>query len=252
MGETFVPANNLHISWVQKGRCILFKVCVVLSVLAWAPIFLIGSLFGYHATYRLALVWLRFHYCLVRRLLGLSFSVHGQEHLPQGPVVVLSKHQSALETLTFQLFMPRQTWVIKRELLGIPVFGWCLKRLRPIHIDRASAASALKDVLRQGADHLIQGTWVIIFPEGTRVEPGKSKPYFKGGALLAKRARVPVVPIAHNTGEYWLNDSPWVRAGRCEVRIGEPIDTTALSPAEINQRAQDWIEGSMNEISEFR
>ena len=126
---------------------------------------------------------------LARVMLGIDWRVEGREHLPARPAVILSKHQSAWETMAFQLIFPPQVHVLKRELLWIPFFGWGLALMSPIAIDRSRGVAALRSIARRGRERLEQGFWVVVFPEGTRVAPGERRDYQLGGAWLAAARR---------------------------------------------------------------
>lgn len=146
-------------------------------------------------------------------------------------------------------FLPPVAWVVKRELLWLPFFGWALALLRPIAINRQAGASAVKQILRQGVEHLRQGQWVLIFPEGTRTAPGERKPYNPGGAILAVHSGCPILPVAHNAGEFWPRGRFLKRPGTVQVVFGPLISSTGRKPQEVNQRVADWIEGAVAQIS---
>ena len=140
--------------------------------------------------------------------------------------------------------------MLKRELLRIPFFGWGLATLRPIAIDRAAGRSALDQVLEQGRRRLAEGIWVVVFPEGTRVAPGAQRRYRLGGAVLAERTGSPVVPVAHNAGDYWPRRGFLKRPGTIRLVIGEPIESKGRSATEINARAAEWIESTVRTLRE--
>ncbi|MCU0840401.1 MAG: 1-acyl-sn-glycerol-3-phosphate acyltransferase [Thiobacillaceae bacterium] len=198
--------------------------------------------------YRLVKWWARLMMWLARRVLGIRYRVEGLEHLPHGPCVVLSKHQSAWETIAFQLFMPPLSFVLKKELLRIPFFGWGLAMTSPIAIDRNAGREALKVLETQGRERLAGGFWVLVFPEGTRVKPGERGRYNVGGAWLAVKAGVPVLPVAHNAGRLWGKNAFMKYPGEVSVIIGAPISTAGRKPAEVNAEAEAWIEGHMADL----
>jgi 1-acyl-sn-glycerol-3-phosphate acyltransferase len=174
----------------------------------------------------------------------------GIENIPKTPSIVLSKHQSAWETLAFQQIFPAQVWVLKKELLHIPFFGWGLAMTSPIAINRSSGRAALKQIVQQGKDRLKQGLWIVIFPEGTRIVPGKKGKYGIGGAWLATHTGVSVVPVAHNAGELWGKNSFIKRPGTITVSIGAPIDPAGMKASELNARIESWIELEVARIGE--
>lgn len=198
--------------------------------------------------YRVVTTWSRLMVGAAERVCGIRYRVLGAEQLPPPPYIVLSKHQSAWETLAFQQIFPPQVWVVKRELLWIPFFGWGLAMLAPIAIDRGAGPRALRQMLDQARDRLAQDFCIVIFPEGTRVAPGERGEYHPGGAWLAARTATPVVPVAHNSGETWRRNAFLKYPGTITVSIGAPIETRGLAPEEINRRVEDWIESEMLHI----
>lgn len=178
-----------------------------------------------------------------RTICGIRWQVSGMRNLPATPCVILSRHESAWETIAFQLIFPPQVFVLKRELLRIPFFGWGLRRMSPIAIDRSGGAAALRHMRDEGVRRLRDGFYVAVFPEGTRALPGEKPRHHPGGALLAKAAGVPAVPVALDSGKCWPRRGFLKRPGTIQVRIGPPIPTDGeLSAAEITRRARQWME----------
>ena len=200
--------------------------------------------------YRITSGWAHIMLFLLRLICGIRYRVIGVEHIPAAPSIILSKHQSAWETLAFQQIFPAQVWVLKKELLRVPFFGWGLALTSPIAIDRSSRKAALKQIVEQGKDRLKQGFWIVIFPEGTRIAPGKKGKYGIGGAWLATHTGAPVVPVAHNAGEFWGRNSFLKLPGTITVSIGEPIDPAGMEPGDLNTRVEAWIEAEMIRIGE--
>ena len=181
---------------------------------------------------------------------GMKVTVEGHENIPATPSVIMVKHTTILETYGHVPMFPRTSWVVKRELLWVPFVGWAIGLLLdPIAIDRGKGRSAIKQVIEQGKQRLADGTWVTIFPEGTRVPFGETRRYGISGAALAQEAGVPIVPVAHNAGDLWRSKELFVRPGQVRFCIGPPIDATAQSPKQTNEIVQAWIEGKMREIS---
>jgi 1-acyl-sn-glycerol-3-phosphate acyltransferase len=203
------------------------------------------------ARYRVITLWTRLMVAAAESICGVRYRVLGAEALPAAPYIVLSKHQSAWETLAFQLIFPQQVWVVKRELLWIPFFGWGLAMLAPIAIDRRDRRRALRQLLDQGLDRLARGCCIVIFPEGTRVAPGARADYQPGGAWLATKAAAWVVPVAHNSGEYWRRNAFLKYPGTITVSIGAAIDTHGLSAEELNRKVEEWIESEMQRLAGF-
>lgn len=184
---------------------------------------------------------------LLRLICGVRYSVTGRENLTQAnlPAVVLSKHQSTWETLALQgIFWPAST-ILKQELLKIPFFGWGLRGLQPIAIDRSNPREALKQVKEQGVLRLKQGKNVLLFPEGTRVAPGKKNKYARSGADIAVAAGVPIIPVAVNAGHCWPIKSLLRIPGLVSVVIGEPIETQGRNSKDLIAEVEVWIEAQM-------
>jgi 1-acyl-sn-glycerol-3-phosphate acyltransferase len=199
--------------------------------------------------YWMAVGWCHCTLAVVGRLNGIRYRVEGMENLPEGPAVLLSKHQSAWETLAFPAIMPRPLcYVFKRELLYVPFFGWALGMLKMVHIDRKEGKYAFASVVKQGKARMQEGAWVIMFPEGTRTPVGKQGKYKTGGARFAIDAGAPVVPIAHNAGHVWPRNSFVKYPGTVTVSIGKPIESAGLTPDQLNTRVEMWIEAEMRRI----
>lgn len=189
--------------------------------------------------------WAAFNLWWLRVTCNITYEVSGREHIPDTAAIILCKHQSAWETLALQVIFPAQAWVLKRELLWIPIYGWGLATMNPIAIDRSAGVRALRQLVRQGRRRLADGIWVVIFPEGTRVAPGRRGNYQPGGGMLASESGRPVIPVAHNAGWFWPRNSFRKRAGHIHMVIGPPIDSTGRSAKEITALAEEWIESTV-------
>ena len=237
-------------------RSTLFMAWALLWSILTAPLvvaaaLLLRGLWGYRfgKLWRLGIQW------GVENILGIRAKVIGLENMPQEPCLILSKHQSAWETMTLQDYVPAGAYcvfVLKRELLRVPLVGWGLAAMKMISIDRAAGKDALEQVATQGRERLQQGFYVIVFPEGTRVAPGQKKRYKPGGAYLATRVGCKVVPVAHNAGELWPRQAFLKTPGTVTVSIGPAFDPTGMSEVEVNRRAEAWIEDEMHRISPHR
>jgi 1-acyl-sn-glycerol-3-phosphate acyltransferase len=194
--------------------------------------------------------WVRFILWWLKSTCRLDYVVSGAEFIADsGPAIVFSKHQSAWETFALQCIFPSQIWVAKRELLWIPFFGWGLALMKPIAIRRGTGRAAVTQLIQQGEARLKDGLWVIIFPEGTRVPPGQRGRYRIGGAVLAEHSGYPIVPVAHNAGEFWPRRSFIKYPGTIQVRIGKPIIPAGKPAQELMEAAELWIESTMSEIT---
>jgi len=226
---------------------------IVITVIPWTLAVLAVSLVAPRsAAWWTAVNWFRVVMWGTRVILGVRMQVQGLENLPPGassPAILLSKHQSTLETLLIPTLMPHPlAFVFKRELLRIPFFGWSMARLDMIHIDRESRAAAMKHVIEQGKRLLAQGTWVIMFPEGTRIPRGEKGTYQTAGTRLAVEAGAPVVPIAVTSGTCWPRQGFTKYAGVVQVSIGKPIPSVGREPKELMREVEAWIEAEMRRI----
>lgn len=229
-------------------RAFIFLIGEIFSAIFF---FLLGILFTfapYIFRYRIITAFSHFTIWWAKVICGIHYHVTGLEYLPHQSAVVLCKHQSAWETLFLQTLLPPQTWVLKKQLLSIPFFGWGLRLLEPIAIDRKKSRS-ITQLLQQGKAYLEKNRWVVIFPEGTRVPVGRTGKYSRSGIALAKEAGVPIVLIAHNAGVFWPRNAFIKRPGTIEVVIGPTLDSTQHSMEELQHTAQEWIESTAKRLS---
>jgi len=178
------------------------------------------------------------------KIIGLTYNTIGIKNLPAKPVVFMMRHESAWETVASIVALPTHTWVLKRELFLIPLFGWALKLSYPVGIDRGDKIKALKKLVILGKQRISWGISLLIFPEGTRKPPGQIGNFHSGGAFLAKQLNLPIVPVAHNAGLYWPKNSFIKKSGKIQMVIGKPIKPDRLkkmSVSAINFRIQKWM-----------
>ncbi|MBV8665335.1 MAG: 1-acyl-sn-glycerol-3-phosphate acyltransferase [Burkholderiaceae bacterium] len=231
-------------------RSVLFLLIMVAVTIPWAMVCMLASPLPYAKRYFVTARWNVFIIWLARALCGIRYQFKGYENLPDAPVILLSKHQSAWETIFLFCAMPRPlVFVFKRELLLLPFFGWALGLLRMIPIDRAKGRDAFAQVEVQGKRRLAGGQWVIMFPEGTRIPVGQQGRYKNGGARLAVATGAVVVPIALNSGECWGKNSFVKTPGLITVSIGKPIAPDGMEAGELMQKVESWIESEMRVIS---
>jgi 1-acyl-sn-glycerol-3-phosphate acyltransferase len=186
---------------------------------------------------------------LAKVLCGLDWVVEGSENIPKdGAHISMWKHTSTWETMAQMVVMPPQAWVLKREILWIPLVGWATWMLKCIAIDRGAGHRAVNQVLDQGRDRLAAGIWVLIFPEGTRMAPGETRKYGMSGALLASQSGTKIVPVAHNAGDFWPRRGLLKKPGLIRVVIGPPVEAAGREPRELNAEVQRWIESTMEEL----
>jgi 1-acyl-sn-glycerol-3-phosphate acyltransferase len=235
---------------------LLFSLVMIVSTVITALLIALLAFLPFRTLSRIASLYARFIVRALTLLCGIRYQVHGLENIKpvkaRGAGIIFSKHQSSWETYALQLFFPPQTWVLKRELMWVPFFGWGMAAMRPIAIDRASGSKAVKQIISQGQDRLDKGIWVTIFPEGTRVAPGQTKKWGIGGAILAEHSGYPVVPVAHNAGEFWGRRKFLKKPGTIQVLIGPAIETAGLKASEINTRVKAWLDQAMADIAQGR
>ncbi len=228
---------------------IYFLFLVVLTILFGLFLATLGWLFPFRFRSMIANWWGYLNLKMLKWICGLDYRISGRENIPTENAVVLSKHQSAWETIALRWLLPsEQTWVLKRELMWIPIFGWALATNQPIAINRQAGKAAAAHILSEGRKRLDQGRWVVIFPEGTRVAPGSKKRYGIGGALLAKKSGYPILPIAHNAGVFWKRRGLRKYPGTIDVVFGPIIETQSQSTAEINRKVEQWIESTVDRL----
>jgi 1-acyl-sn-glycerol-3-phosphate acyltransferase len=232
-------------------RSCVFSLIQLVITPVFAVIALLTFPFSRLTRYRIITTWTRLVMGAAVVICGIRYRVIGAENLPHDPCVILCKHQSAWETMALQIIFPPQVWVMKRELLWIPFFGWGLAMLSPIAIDRSSGARALRHMAEQGRERLDAGFCIVIFPEGTRIAPGKRGTYHPGGAWLTVKTGATAIPVAHNAGLYWRKNAFIKRPGLITVSIGKPIASTGLTAAELNQRIEGWIESEMPRLESY-
>jgi 1-acyl-sn-glycerol-3-phosphate acyltransferase len=231
-------------------RSLLYMAWLIVTVVPYAIIVVTLSIFIRGTPlYRFTMGWVGLAFWGARVICGIRSHITGMENLPDGPVVLLSKHQSAWETLALPLLMPRPlAYVFKRELLYVPFFGWALGRLDMVHIDRSKRTEAFGRVERQGGRILKQGNWIIMFPEGTRTARGEQGVYKTGGTRLAIATGAWVVPIAVTSARCWPRQAFIKSPGVVDVSIGKPISPEGRQPAEMMAEVEQWIEAEMRRL----
>ena len=193
--------------------------------------------------YAAAILWVLKWSC------GLTHRIEG-EPLPPGAHVAFWKHSSSWETIAMMCVFPRQVWVLKRELLWIPVVGLGVRQMHAIAINRRAGHSAVAQVIEQGRDRLAEGDWVIIFPEGTRMPAGETRRYGVSGTLLAQQSGCLIVPVAHDAGHYWPRRGLRKRPGVIRVVIGAPRSPAGREVRDVNEEIQGWVETTVRALAE--
>jgi 1-acyl-sn-glycerol-3-phosphate acyltransferase len=231
-------------------RSLVFTLLMTIATIVWAVMCFFFAPLPYSKRYYMTTRWNVFVLWAAKTVCGIRHEVKGRENLPDAPAIVLSKHQSAWETLFYCITTPRPlVFVFKRELTWIPFFGWGIALLRMIPIDRSKGKDAFSQVLEHGRQRLADGQWIMMFPEGTRIPLGKKGKYKLGGARLAIETNTVVVPIAVNSGECWPKGSFIKKPGVITVSIGKPISPTGRTSVDLMQQVENWIESEMRVIS---
>ncbi|MFK8031739.1 MAG: lysophospholipid acyltransferase family protein [Gammaproteobacteria bacterium] len=229
--------------------CLIFITLCGLMVIPWTIALTLAWPFPHRVRFALVPSFARTMMWLLKHLCGVEMKVEGKESLPDGPCVVLIKHSSPWETIAELMVFPRQVIVLKRELMWVPILGWALASMRSISINRKAGRSAARQVMEQGKEHLAEGTWVMIFPEGTRVPKGRIGRWGHSGTRLAVEANVPVIPVAHNAADHWPNGRLLKIPGTITMRIGPAIPTTDRAVEEVATEARQWMDNAMLELS---
>ena len=238
--------GNKVLLYLRSG--LLFILTLLLALLVGLLVMITAPL-PFSMSYKCAGLWNHSVTWLAKVLCGIDYQITGLENLPaDGNAVVLCKHQSAWETIALYTILPPQVFVLKRELLHLPIWGWAMKVLKPIAINREKPKQALQQLISEGTARLNEGLWVIIFPEGTRAAPKEKLKFNAGGSLLAQRAGYPIIPIAHNAGHFWPRYSFLKYPGIIQIHIGSMIETNGRKASEINAEAEAWMTAEMQKI----
>ena len=229
-------------------RSLLFYIGQIISTVLIAPIGVIAFPLDFKKRYYLITRWAVFNLWWLKLCCNIRYEIVGIDNIPEKPCIVMCKHQSAFETLALQRIFIPQIWVLKKELLQIPIYGWGLASMQPIAINRDSTIKSFKQIADQGYERLKKGYWVVIFPEGTRVAPNKKKKYLPGGGVLAEKSGSQVVPVAHNAGRLWPRNSMIKKPGLITIKIGPVIKSENKSAKQITNEVENWIEKAVGEL----
>lgn len=231
-------------------RSLVFFLLMISVTVPWACICFAAAPLPYNQRYYITSRWNVFIIWAAKTICGIDYQIKGIENLPDAPVILLCKHQSAWETIFLLCNMPRPlVYVFKKELIYVPFFGWALALLRMIPIDRRKGLDSFQQVVAQGKKRLADGQWIIMFPEGTRIAVGKKGKYKSGGTRLAIETGTAVIPIAHNSGEFWPKNSFVKKPGLITVSIGPPIYPEGQTQDKMMQQVEKWVETEMRVIS---
>lgn len=243
--DTLLQRNKFRL---YLGSTLLF-VGIFSSATVAGLLILILTPFSFSISYEISVVWCRFVLWMAKILCGVMYQVEGFENIDVNqPAIVLSNHQSAWETLALRCIFPTQVVLLKRSLVWLPIWGWALGSLKSIAIDRNNQRAALRILLEKGSLYLTQGLWVIVFPEGTRTAAGEIRKFSAGGAMLAQKSGYPVIPVAHNAGDFWPRYSFLKYPGTITVKVGQAIESKGRKASDLNAEAETWIGQAIKEI----
>lgn len=231
-------------------RSLIFMLLMIVVTVLWAPICIFFAPLPYNQRYYATARWNVFMIWAAKVICGIKYQTKGWDNFPDGPVIVLCKHQSAWETIFLLMATPRPlVFVFKKEITYIPFFGWAIALMRMIPIDRSKGKDAFAQVVKIGRERLADGQWIIMFPEGTRIPVGQKGNYKGGGTRLAVETNTPVIPIALNSGECWPKKAFIKTPGTITVSVGKPISPEGLNAIEMMAKVEEWIEAEMRVIS---
>jgi 1-acyl-sn-glycerol-3-phosphate acyltransferase len=231
-------------------RSLLFYIGQIISIFIFAPLGVIIFPLKFETRYYLITRWAVFNLWWLKICCSVHYKIEGQDNIPDKACIIMCNHQSAFETLALQLIFVPQVWILKRELLKIPIYGWGLASMQPIAIERGSAIKSFRQIVEQGCERLKQNLWVIIFPEGTRIAPGKKGKYLPGGGLLAEKSKANIIPVAHNAGYLWPRNSMVKKPGLISIVIGPMIESDNKTAKQITKEVESWIETTAKSLSD--
>ncbi len=241
--------NPLYTAWLAIRSAVFWAILIpsiviaatVVSLSFWTPL-----------RFRTLLLkgWVAFTLWTLKIFCGLDYEVEGLENIPDHGFIIMCKHSSTWETIVLQQFFGPMVWVVKRELTWIPFFGWALKSIDAIALNRGTGRKAINQLVTESKLRMDEGRILVMFPEGTRVLPMQYKPFKIGGAIVSQQTGYMVLPIAHNAGEFWPRHS-WIKwPGTIRIVIGEPIHPQGKTPEQIIGEVEKWITSECQRISD--
>ena len=236
---------NVLTKYYRTIRFLLFNLICWIVVIPMAMLVLLLWPFGHRHAYRIGRAWGLFCLQVVKRMCGLTYRIKWPAAMPDEACVFMIKHSSAFETFASLDIFPRVCWVLKKNIIYVPFFGWTLIPLDGIAIDSSKGRTAVKQMIDQGKNRLTRGISVVVYPEGTRMPVGETKRYGLGGVLLAQASGHKIIPVAHNAGYFWARRTKHILPGEISVVVGEAIDPTGRDPRELNEEIQAWIEANI-------
>lgn len=229
-------------------RATLFYFGFVISTLLYAIPCVLVRILPYRWCFAFVSSWCTFNVHWLRITCGIQYKITGLENIPSQACVIMSNHQSTWETLAYPSIFPMLTWVIKKELLYIPFFGWGIASIQPIALDRKQGKKSIRQLISDGKSKLGLGRFLLIFPEGTRIPYGETRPLKAGGFVLAKQANVSILPVAHDAGRLWPRNGFLKNPGTIHVHIGQAMTTDAHSAEELRDQYSQWLNDKRAEM----
>ena len=231
-------------------RSAIFFLGITISTCLWVVPCVVARIFPYKVCFSIVSSWCTFNLLLARYICGVRYEITGLENIPNEACVIMSNHQSTWETLAYPSIFPTLTWVIKKELLYVPLFGWGIASTQPIALDRKQGKKSMRQLIEDGIKKLGLGRFILIFPEGTRIPYGEIRSLKVGGFVLAKEANSPILPVAHDAGRLWPRQSFLKTPGTISLYIGKPMSTADLTPEQIRQQYANWLQTTRDEIKQ--
>ncbi len=229
-------------------RSVIFMLGMIISTCLWVIPSIVARLFPYKFCFAIVSSWCTFNVHWLRITCGIRYKITGIENIPEQACVIMSNHQSTWETLAYPSIFPTLTWVIKRELLFVPLFGWGIASTQPIALNRKQGKKAFQQLIKDGKDKLALGRFILIFPEGTRTPYEQQRDLKIGGFVLAKKAKTNILPVAHDAGRLWPRQSFIKTPGTIHLHIGKPIATHEHSAEELRTHYAEWLAATRDDI----
>ena len=231
-------------------RSAIFLLGMIISTGLWVVPCIVARILPYRICFAIVSSWCTFNVKWAQICCGIRYEISGLENIPNKACVIMSNHQSTWETLAFPSIFPTLTWVIKKELLYVPLFGWGIASTQPIALDRKQGKKAMRQLIKDGIKKLELGRFIIIFPEGTRIPYEEKRPLKVGGFVLAKQAKADILPVAHDAGRLWPRQSFIKKPGVIRLQIGKPITTADHTAEEIREQYATWLQKTREELKQ--
>ncbi len=231
-------------------RSSIFLLGMTISTCLWVIPCVLARLFPYRICFAIVSAWCTFNVHWARITCGIRYEITGLNNIPDKACVIMSNHQSTWETLAYPSIFPTLTWVIKKELLYVPLFGWGIASTQPIALDRKQGKKSFLQLVKDGKEKLSLGRFIIIFPEGTRIPYEEVRSLKVGGFVLAKKANADILPVVHDAGRLWPRNGFLKSPGTIQLHIGKPISTQDKTSEQLRQHYAQWLSQTRAEIKQ--